>query len=129
MGGDRVMEWDEDELTRRIIQCVIRVHQVLGPGFLEGIYKNSLVMELRKNGLRFEVEKEVVIAYDGEEVGRYRLDLLVEKRVIVELKTVDELSRSHYAQVRAYLKAAGLRRGLLVNFSKSLADYRRVESV
>jgi GxxExxY protein len=127
MRGDLVMEWEGDELTRRIISCLIRVHQTLGPGFLEGIYKNALAKELRRSGLAFEVEREIAITYEGDEVGRYRLDLLVEGRVIVELKAVDELSRAHYAQLRAYLKAAGLRRGLLVNFSKPMADCRRVE--
>lgn len=129
MNGDPVTGWEGDDLTRRIICCLIRVHRTLGPGFLESIYRNALVKELRKTGLKVGTEREVIVTYDGEEVGRYRLDVLVEGTVIIELKVVDALSRAHYAQVRAYLKATGLRTGLLVNFSKELADYRRVEPI
>jgi len=70
----------EDELTRRIIGCVIRVHQTLGPGFLESVYKRALLVELNARGLAFDVEKEIVIRYKGQEVGRHRLDLLVKAR-------------------------------------------------
>jgi GxxExxY protein len=122
-----VKGWEGDNLTHEIIRCVIQVHRVLGPGFLEAIYRNALLKELRKSGLRVEMEKEIIVRYDEEEVGRHRLDLLVEGRVIVELKAVDALSRAHYAQIRAYLKAAGLRIGLLVNFSKQVSDCRRIE--
>lgn len=120
------MEYRSDKLTESIIASVIRVHQVLGPGFLESIYRNALMVELSKAALRCEAEKEVVIQYSGVEVGRHRLDLLVESRVVVELKAVQELNVLHYAQLRSYLKATGLRIGLLVNFSKHQADYRRV---
>lgn len=126
MVGDQVMGWEGDEQTRKIIRCIIQVHDALGPGYLEAIYRNALVKELRKRGLRVETEKEVVVTYDGEEVGRHRLDVLVEGSVILELKAVEELSRAHYAQLRSYLRAAGLHKGLLVNFSKPKADWRRV---
>ena len=70
---------------------------------------------------------EVIILYEGQEVGRHRLDLIVEGQVAVELKAIEELSRAHYAQVRSYLKATGLHVGLLVNLSKPMADFRRIE--
>ena len=127
MGGDQEIGWEWDDLTRGIIRCIIRVHETLGPGYLEALYRNALVMELDENGFKVETEKEVLVFYREKEVGRHRLDILVEGKVIVELKAVDELSRAHYAQIRAYLKATGLSTGLLVNFSKRLADYRRVE--
>lgn len=117
----------DDELTRRIIACIITVHNTLGPGFLENVYHNALILELRKQGLNVETEKEVIIYYSGQEVGRHRLDILVESAVIVELKAVEELSGAHYAQVRSYLKATDLKVGLLVNFAKERADIRRVE--
>ena len=82
---------------------------------------------MRKKDLPAETEKEVIIYYDGEEVGRHRLDILVENRVVVELKTVESLSKAHYAQVRSYLKATGLELGILVNFALEKADFRRVE--
>lgn len=121
------MEYRNDKLTESIIAGVIKVHQMLGPGFLESIYRNALILELSKAALRCEAEKEVVISYSGIEVGRHRLDLLVERLVVVELKAVQDLNLLHYAQLRSYLKATGLRIGLPVNFSKYQADYRRVE--
>jgi len=117
-----------DELTGRVIQCIIRVHQTLGPGFLESIYRRALLIELRKNFLATEAEKEVMIFYDGQEVGKHRLDILVEGRLILELKTVEALSKAHYAQVRSYLKATRLDIALLVNFAGDRAAYRRIES-
>ena len=95
-------------LTEVIIQCIINVHKALGPGFLENVYQRALVIELRSANLAVEVEKEVLIFYRGQEVGRHRLDLVVENSVIRELKTVEDLSKAHYAQVRSYLKATGL---------------------
>ena len=119
--------YEEDKLTEEIIQCIIRVHQILGPGFLENIYRKALMIELKKQGLRAETEKEVIINYESEEIGRHRLDIIVENKVIIELKTVEELSKAYYAQVRSYLRATGLRVAILVNFAKEKADFRRVE--
>jgi GxxExxY protein len=86
------------------------------------------VIELESAHLSVEVEKEVPIFYKGREVGRHKLDLLVESTVIVELKAVEDLSRAHYAQVRSYLKATGLSTALLVNFSKEKSDFRRIDA-
>lgn len=116
-----------DTLTEQIIEGIIAVHAELGPGFLESIYRNALQIELRSQGLKIEHEKEVRVFYRHTEVGIHRLDLLVEGKVIVELKTVEGLSRAHYAQLRSYLKAVGCSTGLLVNFAGDKADYRRVE--
>ena len=129
MTGDRGDESgsDRDALTFGIIEAVIKVHAVLGPGFVESVYHRALAIELRKRALAVEHEVEVEIEYDGHVVGRHRLDLVVDRRVIVELKTVEELGRPHYAQVRSYLRATGLPVALLVNFSKEKADYRRIE--
>lgn len=117
----------DDGLTERIISCIIRVHQVLGPGFLESVYRRALLVELANRELATEFEKEVTVYYDGVVVGRHRLDLVVEGRVILELKTVDSLSKAHYAQVRSYLKAARLPLALLVNFAGHKADFRRID--
>jgi GxxExxY protein len=122
------MDYREDKLTESIIECIIKVHQTLGPGFLESIYRKALLIELTRHGIKVETEKEVIINYEGEEVGRHRLDILAESKVVVELKTVEELSKAHYAQVRSYLRATGLGTGILVNFAKEKADYRRVEA-
>jgi GxxExxY protein len=117
-----------DGLTERIIWCLIRVHQTLGPGFLENVYRRALVIELGRQGLSCEVEKEVVVLYDGEEVGHHRIDVLVENEVLLELKAVESLARVHYAQLRSYMSASNIERGLLVNFSAEHADFRRVEA-
>ena len=122
------MTYKHDQLTNRIIECIIKVHKTLGPGFLESIYRRALVLELKEQGLRAEMEKEVVIYYKTQEIGRHRLDMVVQGNVVVELKTVEALSRAHYAQVRSYLKATKLDVAILVNFSKEKADFRRVES-
>lgn len=116
-----------DVLTARAINAIINVHQALGPGFLENIYHRALRIELRHQGLRADVEREVTIRYRGEVVGRHRLDIVVENQLIIELKTVQALGRAHYAQVRSYLAATGLGLALLVNFSEHRADFRRVE--
>jgi len=122
------MQYQTDKLTETIIQCIIKVHQTLGPGFKESVYRNALLIELRKNDLSTETEKEVVIYYEGQEVGRHRLDIKVEEKVVIELKTVEDLSKAHYAQVRSYLKATRLPVGILVNFASEKADFRRIEN-
>mgnify|MGYP000049957953 CR=1 FL=1 len=114
-------------LTERIIQGIVKVHRTLGPGFLESIYRNALVLELIGKGLKVESEKEVTVYYEGRPVGTHRLDILVEGKVVLELKTVEQLTAAHYAQIRSYLKATGLNVGLLVNFAKQRSDFRRVE--
>ncbi len=119
--------YQDDELSFKIIECIIRVHSTLGPGFLEKIYRNALAIELRKNGFEVELEKEIVVFYEGEEVGVHRLDILVEGKAIIETKTVEQLGKAHYAQVRSYLRATGLTLGILVNFAGVSADFRRVD--
>lgn len=115
------------QLTQQIIKAVIKIHQTLGPGFLEKIYQNALVLELIQQGLVVESEKDISIYYEGDLIGLHRLDLVIDRRIIVELKTVEELDGIHYAQLRSYLKAAALGTGMLVHFAKDKADYRRVE--
>lgn len=115
-----------DSLSETIIECIIEVHRTLGPGFLESIYQNALEIELQRHHLKTEREKELTIRYRSEIVGRHRLDLVVENSVIIELKTVEDLSKAHYAQVRSYLAASGMTLGILVNFAAFKADFRRV---
>jgi GxxExxY protein len=121
------MSVENDALTGRIINAIITVHQELGPGFLENIYRNALTIQLRKQGIDMEAEKTVIVYYDGEEVGRHRLDILVDNTVVLELKTVEHLGKAHYAQLRSYLKASGCKTGLLVNFAGETADFRRID--
>jgi GxxExxY protein len=109
-----------------VIGAAIEVHRRLGPGFLESIYRNALSYNLRRRGLQVAAEEEVVVRYDGIEVGRHRLDLLVEGVLVVELKAVKALEDVHFATVKSYLRATGNRHGLLMNFAKPTLEIRRV---
>ncbi len=94
-----------EDLTDKIISCAIEVHKKLGPGFLESIYENAFVIESQRQKLGVEKQREVVIRYDGVEVGRHRLDLIVNDTIIVELKAVKNVEDVHFAIVKSYLKA------------------------
>lgn len=120
------MALELEELTGKIIGAAIEVHRQLGPGFLESIYENALVYELRKRGLHVEQQIEVPIIYAGEiEVGKHRLDLFVEGEVVVELKAIANLEDIHFAITRSYLRAVGKKHGLLLNFAKVTLEARR----
>src|SRR5437867_6037970 len=101
------------DLTEKIIGAAIDVHRKLGPGFLESVYENALVIELHKRGLMFEQQKEIFISYDGVEIGKHRLDLLVENEIVVDLKTIKAFDDIHFAVVKSQLRAAGKKHGLL----------------
>lgn len=113
-----------NEITEKIIGCAIKVHRVLGPGLLESTYEVCLVHELNKAGLNVRSQVALPVVYDGVtlEAG-YRIDLLVEESVIVELKAVDSIHPIHEAQVISYLKLSGKKVGLLISFNvKMLKD-------
>jgi GxxExxY protein len=115
-----------EELSKRIIGAAINVHRELGPGFLESIYEEALKIELPRLGLHYDSQKEIMIKYLSVEVGLHRLDLLIENVIIVELKAVTKLADIHFAQLRSYLKATGLKVGLLLNFAKPTLEIKRV---
>lgn len=106
-----------DALARGVIGAAIEVHRVLGPGFLECVYRDALAVELQLRGIPFEREKRVRVAYKGCAIGDGRLDLLVESCLIVELKAVASSAPIHTAQVLSYLKTLRLPLGLLINFN------------
>ena len=112
-------EYPEKALTERIIGCAIAVHRELGPGYLEVIYERALAHEFIKQGVRSERQRIAKVFYDGVEVGEHRIDLFVEGKVVVELKSVDEISQRHVAQVISTLKAVGATVGLLINFDQA----------
>jgi len=120
------MALEHEELTGKIIAAAIEVHRRLGPGFIESIYENALVIELRKRGLKVEQQIEIVVEYENVEVGRHRLDLFVEDTIVVELKAIKELDDIHFAIVRSYLKAMNREHGLLLNFAKTKLEVKRV---
>jgi GxxExxY protein len=115
-----------EELTERIIGAAIRVHRELGPGSLESIYEEAMVVELRQIGLRFERQKPVPIFYRGHPVGEHRVDLLIENSVLVELKAIVTVENIHFAVLRSYLKALGLSDALLINFAGTKLAIKRV---
>ena len=115
-----------NDITYAINGAVFEVNNVLGPGFLEKVYENALLVELKKRGLNAKSQVPITVTYKGEDVGDYTADLLVEDEVIVELKTVENLDKAHEAQLLNYLKATGLHVGLLVNFKRKKADIKRM---
>ena len=120
------MTLEHEELTSKVIAGAIEVHRRLGPGFIESIYENALIMELRKRRLKAEQQVDVTVEYDGVEVGRHRLDLLVEGTIVVELKAIKNLEDVHFAIVKSYLRAIGKKHGLLLNFAKPTLEVKRV---
>jgi GxxExxY protein len=120
------MKIEFEELSNKIINSAIEVHKKLGPGFLESIYQAALLLQLQKDRIEVEPQKEITIYYDEKEIGLHRLDFLVAKQIIVELKTVKEFDESHLAQVLSYLKATRLTTGLLLNFAKPKLEIKRV---
>lgn len=113
-------------LSELILGCCIRVHQKLGPGFLEKIYEEALCVELAKAGLAFERQKAIAVTYEGKPIGEHRLDLLVDGEVVLELKACAGIEDAHLATARSYLKAAGLQLALIVNFARPTLDIKRV---
>jgi GxxExxY protein len=109
-----------DALTERVIGCAIEVHRVLGPGLLESVYRDCMLVEMRLEGLNVECERRVSIEYRGQPVpASLVLDLVVERSVVVEVKTVERLHPVHLAQVITYLKLTECPAGLLMNFNST----------
>lgn len=120
------MAHEFEPLSGTILAAAVEVHRELGPGFLEATYARALRVALERRGVRYRNEHVVVLHFQGSSVGEYRLDLLVEDAIVVELKAVRRLSDLHFAQLRAYLKASGCRVGLLLNFNATVLAARRV---
>ena len=110
-----------NELTEKIIGAAIAVHRELGPGLLESAYEACLVYELAQSGLKIESQKPLPVSYRGVQVDcGYRIDLLVEDQIILELKSVEKIEPIHEAQLLSYLKLSGYKIGLLINFNVKL---------
>jgi len=108
----------ENELSRIVFDCALKVHQTLGPGLLESAYEECLYFELKKTGLRIEKQKPLPLIYEEIklEIG-YRLDIIIENKLILEIKSVDALNEIHFAQLLTYLKLTDCKLGLLLNFN------------
>ena len=107
-----------EQLSKEIIGCAIEVHKNIGPGMLESAYEECLAYELKQKGLNFERQKPVPVHYKEIKLDcGYRIDLLVEKLIILELKSIDSLSKIHTAQILTYMRFANIKTGLLINFN------------
>ena len=119
------MELMEKELTEKIIGVCFEVQNELGCGFLEAVYQKALLIALRDAGIEAKAEVPLKVMFRGEEVGDYYADIFVEGRVILELKAVKALASEHEAQLLNYLKATGIRVGLLINFGRPRLEWKR----
>jgi GxxExxY protein len=113
------------DLCGQIIGLAMKVHSALGPGFLESVYQNVLIWELRKGGLQSEAQKPISVKYDGQIVGAFAADLLVNDSVIVEVKAIQTLAKPHEIQLVNYLTATGLNEGLLLNFGADRLEFKK----
>jgi GxxExxY protein len=114
------------ELTEKIIKASFNVHNRLGHSFLEKVYENALAKELQNMGLKAEQQKAMKVNYGGEPIGQFVVDLLVDDKVIVELKAVNTLEKSQEEKLLHYLKVSGIQVGLLINFGRSVQIKRKI---
>ena len=114
------------ELTGQIIAAAIAVHQTLGPGFLEALYQRALGIELTERKIPFKQQVQMIVTYRGSEIGRHRLDLIVDDTIVVELKTVTAFNEAHIKTTKSYLKAAQKTDALLLNFYTPTLGIKRV---
>ena len=123
---DRIEEVPETyDLCGQIIGLAMKVHSTLGPGFLESVYQNALIWELRKAGFKAEAERPISVRYDGQIVGAFTADLFVSDSVIVELKASQSLAKAYEVQLVNYLTATGFDEGLLLNFGAERLEFKK----
>lgn len=114
-----------EELTEKIIGCAYDVYNKMGFGFLESVYEKCLLIELKKAGLEAEPQKDIAVRYEDEVVGEFKADILVEDSVIVELKSVKQITQAHEVQLVNYLVATGKPVGLILNFAEQKVEVKR----
>ena len=116
---------DVETLVRKVIECAKNIRRHLGPGYLESVYKNAMLVELKKHGLFYEIEKPINVYYDNTLVGEFKADIIVENVLILELKAVQSLHMAHEIQLVNYLTATGIDDGLLINFGSEELQFKR----
>ena len=116
---------DHSDLTEKIIGCAYRVYNTLGSGFLESVYEKCLIIEAEKYGLSVEAQKPINVYYDGQNVGSFVADLIVDDKVVIELKAVRKLVVAHEVQLVNYLTATKIPVGLLINFGETKVEVKR----
>ena len=125
------MDTNEDEilykdLSYKIVGLAMRVHSKLGYGFLEKVYENALMVLFRREGIEAKQQAPIIVYFEEEVIGNYYADILVEDKVILEIKSVENIIDAHIAQTLNYLKATGLRLAIILNFSKEKLKYKRI---
>jgi len=115
-----------EELSFQVMSAVFEVHNVLGPGFLEKVYERALVKEFGLRNIAVETQKEINVSYKNEIIGSYFADILVDGQIIIELKAIPHVLPLHEAQLLNYLKATGIKLGLLVNMGTQRVEYKRM---
>jgi GxxExxY protein len=115
-----------EELSGTIIGAAMEVHKMLGPGFLESVYGHALELELTERQIPFKRKEPVPVIYKRTQIGEYEADLLVDRKIILEIKAVSTIVSAHYSQVLHYLAATGLRLALLLNFGACSLQFRRI---
>ena len=119
-------ELPDGTLSALVIEAAISVHKSLGPGFLESLYEEALAIELAESGIPFERQKSIVLKYKGHPIGEHRLDLLIDDKLVVELKAIRDVEPVHFSIVRSYMKAVGVESGLILNFGVMPLFIKRV---
>lgn len=114
-----------EDLTRKILEACFEVSKELGAGFLESVYEKALLVALKQKRIRADSQVPLTVKFRGIVVGEFFVDILVEGKVLIELKTVSSFTKEHFAQVINYLKATGIQVGLLISFGKPKLEYRR----
>jgi GxxExxY protein len=114
------------ELSYQLMSIMFEVHNQLGPGYTEDIYEKAVVYELKCRGIAYEEQKPILVTYKGQPMGYYRLDLVIDEKIILELKAVSSLNDLFKQQLLSYLKATDLRLGLLINFGSMRVEYLRI---
>jgi GxxExxY protein len=116
----------EKDLSYKIVGCGMEVHSKLGPGFLEKVYENALMVLFNREGIPAKQQKPIEVCFEGEVVGEYCADILVDDKIILELKTADKIVDVHRAQILHYLRATGIKLGMILNFGSKTFEYERL---
>ncbi len=114
------------ELAYKIVGCAMEVHKTLGVGFVESVYENAMIEEFKRQNIQFEVQKQYQVVYKGKFIKDFYCDLIVEEKIIIELKAIKQLGNIERAQVINYLKVTGLELGLLINFGETSLKTERI---
>jgi GxxExxY protein len=124
--GHQVSALRFEELSSNVIGAALAVHRELGPGFLESVYHGAMLVSLKHREIPFESQLPIEIGFEGVPVGRARIDLVIARQIVLELKSVDQLHAIHFAQLKSYLRAARMHLGLLLNFNSPTLTIKRV---